>query len=317
MGKENKQENKNTMFNRFTQLALGTALATFAGYGVANADHHGEENPCGENPCGDMGEENPCGDMGEENPCGDANPCGDMNPCGDAGGGDMGGEEAAAASKIKIGLTAVVNLSKDAVADPIAIMPDISYAVMPKLTAGLYHSPQGITGWFGGFGGICVGDSCGDTYSGPAALLADYSVMAGDLSVAASGGLTYTKAGDLTLLSIKVGAKITKAMGKIIIMAQPAIFVGATERDFNKEVLHVPIAVGFAASDKLTVALQTGIWGPLDGLGDFYQVPVEAAAFFAVNPQITAWAGLSFLNLAGKGSTADARGINLGASYAL
>ena len=128
------------MLNRINQLGLTLAVFAFAGLGTAHAQ---DENPCGDdmdNPCmEDTGD-----DADMDNPCGDANPCGD-----DAMSDDGGGEEEAAmgddaaghhsmvtaTGKIKINAAVGVNLSADAVADPIALAPDVVYGVMDKLDA--------------------------------------------------------------------------------------------------------------------------------------------------------------------------------------
>ena len=59
------------------------------------------------------------------------------------------------------------------------------------------------------------------------------------------------------------------------------------------------------------------IAGPLDGFGDFYRIPLSVGAMFNVNPKLTAGGTFSFLNIGGKGSSADFRALNIMIGYKL
>jgi hypothetical protein len=192
--------------------------------------------------------------------------------------------------KIAVTVALLANLSSDLVFKPFSINPDVAYGVMPKLDVGIYHSPMGITGfWDGAGGGICVAgedNGCADVYDGPIALLANYELLNdGKLALAANGGLN-TFGFDPFTLALKLGVNGMFNAGKVMVGFAPNIFIGLTERDFNKEILNVPVSVGFAATPQLKIGVQTGIRGPLDGFGDAYTVPVSLGAMFAVNESI-------------------------------
>jgi len=316
------------MLNRINQLGLTLAVFAFAGLGTAHAQ---DENPCGddmENPCmEDTGD-----DADMDNPCGDANPCGD-----DAMSDDGGGEEAAAmgddagaaghhsmvtaTGKIKINAAVGVNLSADAVADPIALAPDVVYGVMDKLDAGLYHTAMGITGfWSQNGGGLClVGDACGDVYNGPTGILANYSLAEGQLSVAGNGGLVLTNiAGDTMFMGLKAGARVRYMIDdKMGLQVDPSIIIGLNERDFNKEVIALPVAFMYAVDAKIHAGVQTGVFAPLEDIGDFYQIPLNLAGMYQVDSKLGVGGAFGFGNIAGKNSSADFRNLTIFATYAL
>jgi hypothetical protein len=296
---------------------IGLLMGTLAGYGTAFADNHegGDDNPCGE--------ENPCDDGTGEDAGGEDDGAADTG-----GGDDMAAEGmmgppplVLGKGKLAIGVDVGVNLSADAVAKPFSIAPDVWFGVAPKLAAGLVHSGYGVTGFWGSVGqGLCLAgeeNGCANVYSN-FGLFGEFGLMdeGKPLSVALRGGLNKPvaflgDAFDPLILQLVVGAKIRYIAGKIMVVVQPQLAIGVTERDFNKEILTLPASVGFMASDKLGVAVQTGINAPLDGFGDFFQIPVAAGAHFMVNPNIMVGGAFTFFNLAGKNSTADARGLNI------
>jgi len=286
------------MLNRMLQgcvVALATASLATAAYA------QDEENPCG------GGEEMPTDDG-----AGGGDTGGDMG--GDTG-GDAGGGEAAAADagaeaagghsmvvaqgKIKVNVGVLLNLSDSSVAKPLSINPDIVYGVMPKLDVGVYHTPMGVTGfWDGAGGGICVtgtDNGCAKVFNGPTVLGANYEVMNdGKLAIAASGGVAATTF-DPFGLALKAGINGSFTTGKIMVKFAPNIFLGLTERDSgNKEILNVPVAVGFGVNEQLHVGVQTGIRGPLDGFGDAYTVPLSLGAMYAVNANLGVAATFGF-----------------------
>ncbi|HTM22291.1 MAG TPA: hypothetical protein VL172_17345 [Kofleriaceae bacterium] len=224
-----------------------------------------------------------------------------------------------AKGKIGVAVAVQVNLSKDLVAKPISIQPDVAYGVMPKLDVGLYHSSYGIAGWWGGLaGGICVSgtdNGCAKAYNGPIGILAHYMLMGNaGMEIDANAGLVFRQLSDPMMLGAKLGVDVHKMMGKLMIGLSPNLLLGFTERDAgNKEYLNVPVSVMFAASPKLMAGLQTGIQGPLDGFGDFYMVPVSLGAMFMVNPSLSAGAAFNLFRVAGfEGpGAADLRGLTV------
>ncbi len=314
------------MLNRINQLGLTLAIFAFAGMGTAHAQD--------EDPCGDW-EENPC----EENPCegDDANPCDAGDDDDDGEEADEGGEAAEPAApaaeagahpmvvpkgKIQIGVALSVGLWKDNVGDPIALSPDVTYGAMDKLDVGVYHTNYGLTGLWTQFGGgLCVvGDFCADVYNGPTGILANYSVMEGQMGVSAGGGLILSDiVGDTMLMDLKLGAKIHYAIdAKMGIVAEPALTFSVNERDpAARDRLFLPVAFLYAVDAKIHAGVQTGIAGALDGFGDTYIVPLNLMGMYQVDAKLGVGAAFGFMNIGGKDSTADARDLSIFANYAL
>jgi hypothetical protein len=225
----------------------------------------------------------------------------------DEGGGEMAGPPPMTVPKGKIDVSVAigVNLSKDSVAKPFAILPDVFYGVNDKLDVGLGHSAYAIQGWWaeGLGGGLCLAgedNGCAKVYNGPTGLLAHYSLAQGSVDLAADAGLVFKTVSDPMQLGIKLGVKGRKLSGKLAIGFNPNIYIGATERDGgNKEYLNIPVDLMFMASDKLAAGVQTGIQGPLDGFGDGYSVPLSLGAMFKVNDNISAGGSFNLLRVAG------------------
>lgn len=226
--------------------------------------------------------------------------------------------------KLRVDVSLNVNMSKELVAKPINITPDVWYGVAPKLEVGLAHSSYGLTGFWGTDalgGGVCFTgeeNGCAKLYNGPIGVLARYALVEGDLTVAADGGLVIGSL-DPMELSLKAGVRGVKKMDKLMIGFAPFIALGLTERDAgNKEYLGVPVDVNYIVNDKLGVGVQTGIHGPLDGFGDAFFVPVALSGMYQVNESITAGAAFTLLRVAGglEGpGAADFRGLSVFASW--
>lgn len=223
------------------------------------------------------------------------------------------------AGKIKVSVGLGVNLSKESVAKPITITPDIFYGVSDKLEVGLAHSGYAITGFWGDSslgGGLCLTgeeNGCGKLYDGPVGLLARFGVMDGPTQLAVDAGLVIAQLSDPMLMGLKVGVRGRHMAGNLIIGFAPNIYIGVTERDFNKEQLNIPVEIGFMVNEQLGVGLQTGLSGPLDGLGDFYRIPLSIGGAFMVNDNLSVGAAFTLHRVAGfEGpGAADIRGLNL------
>lgn len=320
------------MLSRLIQYGLvGVFALAIAGYGNnAYAQDDMDEDPCAD-PC--MGDD----DDDDMDPC--ADPCAgddddDDDDGGDMGGGDAGGDDMAmeggahsatgvAKGKIAIWADVGINLSTDAVAKPFSIAPDVWYGVSDKLAVGLTHSSWGAVGFAGGTAqGLCLAgedNGCISVYNNLGAQ-AKFAVMAEagkPLSVVAVGGLIIPNIKDTLFAGLRAGAEVGYMTGKIHVGATPSIYIGVTERDFNKEILYLPVNVGYMVNEKLGAGVQTGIWGLLDGFGDTYQIPLSLMGMYAVGPKINAGAAFTFTNIAGKESSADGRALNIFVNYNL
>ncbi|MBK7076774.1 MAG: hypothetical protein IPH44_31220 [Myxococcales bacterium] len=225
--------------------------------------------------------------------------------------------------KLRVDVSLNVNLSKDLVAKPINITPDVWYGVAPKLEVGLAHSSYALTGFWGldsTGGGLCITgeeNGCAKFYDGPVGVLAHYALVEGDLTVAADGGVVIGSL-DPFELSLKAGVRGVKAMDKLMIGFAPFIALGLTERDAgNKEVIGVPVDVNYMVNEKIGAGVQVGIFGPLDGFGDAFIVPLSLAGMYQVNESITAGASFTLLRVAGgaDGNATDGRGLSVFASW--
>lgn len=226
---------------------------------------------------------------------------------------EEGGDDMAAApmgltvpkGKIDVSVGIGINLSKELVAKPITIVPDLFYGVSDKLDVGVGHSAYALQGWWaeGLGGGLCLtgtDNGCGKVYNGPLGILAHFGLAQGSVDLAADGGVIIKALDPDVLAGLKLGIKGRKMSGKMAIGFNPNIYIGLNSRDGgNKEYLNVPVDVMFMASDKLGVGVQTGIQGPLSHFGDFYAIPVSLGAMFHVNDNLSAGAAFNLLRVAG------------------
>jgi hypothetical protein len=289
------------MMNSKLVVAAIAALGLTAGR--AYAQEEGEEEG--------TGEEGMAEGEGEATPPPETPPPAAEEDDGDTGAG-MG--LTVPKGKIDVSVAIGVNLSKDKVAKPITIAPDIFYGVSDKLDVGVAHSAYGLAGWWaegGGGGALCVTgkeNGCAKAYDGPVGILAHFGLMEGNIDLAADGGVIIRKLSDPMQLGLKLGVKGRKMAGKIAIGYNPNIYIGLNKRtidaggvdvDLNKEQLNVPVDAMFMVNDKIAVGLQTGIYGPLSHFGDFFAIPVSLGGLFHVNDNITAGAAFNLLRVTG------------------
>jgi outer membrane biosynthesis protein TonB len=109
-------------------------------------------------------------------------------------------------------------------------------------------------------------------------------LLRGPLSIGGGGGLEAVNL-DLGFYAIKLGFKARASTGRLAFTAMPAIFVAATKRDAmtpNTDLLYLPIGIGFRATQTATIALGSGIKGPVSHFADKWQIPVGANISFAI-----------------------------------
>jgi len=220
------------------------------------------------------------------------------------------------------GSTVNINMSASAVGKPFSLAPSVFYGVSDKLQVGIVHD-GGTTRWspFPAVGaGICLAgkeNGCAKVYDN-VGLDALFGLAAGKMNAAAHVGVLVNSF-DPLLLKIRLGALIKyDAAPKVSIVSDPGIAIGVTERDAgNKESLAIPVYLWFNANEKLSVYGASGIFGPLDGFGDAYAIPAGLGATFAVNEKLGVGGDFWFVNIGGKGSSADFRFLGIRAAYAL
>lgn len=214
-------------------------------------------------------------------------------------------------------VTLAMNLSADAVGEPISLAPDIAYGVSDRLQVSLIH--DGPMRWQARPGlGLCLTGSdggCPRVYDNVGLDVMYGLVFGSQLHVSAHGGLLLTSFDPVaTMLPIGVAAKlhIGDAMA---VTVDPQLGFALSDRDVNADVLFLPIDVSFQVGVPTTLKLLTGVVGPLDGFGDAYQAPLGVGVVHNVTEHIDVGARFSFDNLLGQQppgvDAADARSLAL------
>lgn len=223
-----------------------------------------------------------------------------------------------------------VNLSSDVVGEPISIAPDIYFGVTDEFTVGLVHSGIAERGFFGGVGrSLCLtgeDEGCPEVYPN-VGLSGALSIIEDDVSIAAELGLFALNFGDgffsdPALIQAKLGARGAWVDDPIQVVFEPNVFVALTERDediggLHGDILNIPVAAYFSATDELSVGAQAGFTGNLDGLGDTWAVPLSAVAHFAIDDRVGLGGSFTFPQLIAEEDTADLRSLNIFASFRL
>jgi long-subunit fatty acid transport protein len=219
-----------------------------------------------------------------------------------------------------------VGVSKGASGKPISIVPNVYYGVTDVLTVGLASNHgseifQDVAGQ-----GLCLSgqsNGCAKVYNNISLDGLFSFSRSGTMDVGAHGGLD-TLFGDDTRLSVRVGVKGKLLSGPLNFVFDPSLNIGANKRDTgNKEILTVPVRVGFMATPQLNLGLSVALLGILDppagGFGDTYRVPVGVGGTFAINNTLDVRAQFAFDNLLGKQlfgeGRADERTFSVGAAY--
>jgi hypothetical protein len=192
------------------------------------------------------------------------------------------------------------NLSTDNGGKPISLAPDIYYSVTDRLQIGLLH--QGPMGWQARPGvGICLtgeDNGCPEVYDNVGFDLM-YGLAFEKLHMSAHGSL-FINSFDPTLASLAFGfAGKAHFSPRIALYFDPKIAIAVTERDIQEDAVHVPLELQFQVGAPNTLKLLTGVTGPLDGFGDFYQIPVGIGFMRNLSEHFDLGARFSFDNLLG------------------
>ena len=284
--------------------ALGLALATLAGPGRALAQDAPAE--------------------GTAPPAAAATPA---TPASSSGGGYLTPTDVTLRQgAISIDGDVVVNLSSDDVGQPVQIVPNLYYGVNDALTVGFAQNPLAEIFQTAG-NGLCFGGSSNNCPSFYNNFSVDglYSFMrSSTMDLAGHGGVDFGSL-DPFQMSLRAGVKGKLMAGPVIFVFDPFISFGLNDRsgvNGNKEVLALPVRMGFMVTPQLNVGASIGFIGPLDGFGDNVAVPLGAGATFAVSNMVDVRAQFTFTDLAGNSApmgtsvgAADGRAISVGAAY--
>jgi hypothetical protein len=211
----------------------------------------------------------------------------------------------------------VTNLSSGAAFKPVQLVPNLYYGVSSELTVGFAQNPGAEIFQAGGHGLCITGSSngCAKVYNN-FSLDALFSFMrSSTMDLAAHGGVDFLKL-DPFWLSLRLGVKGKAAFGPLTLVFDPSLNIGLTHRsDENKELLQLPVRVGFMVTPQLNVGVSVALTGPLDGFGDSYHVPLGVGGTYAISSMVDVRTQFAFTNLAGKGGGADGRELTIGAAY--
>jgi hypothetical protein len=212
-----------------------------------------------------------------------------------------------------------VNASKGAFAKPIALAPDLFYAVTDSLELGLLHNgPMGILTTASSHPGLCFTGKtggCPKVYDN-IGLDALYGIAFGDFHLSLHSSFFVLSFSDPTPLLLTLGAAAKFHFSEdVALFVDPQFGIALNHRSVNKDQLFLPLELQFQVTRTVAIDLLTGITGPLSKFGDSYQVPLGLALVFNVNPHLDLGLKFAFDNLLGKippgGSRTDARSLAL------
>jgi len=214
----------------------------------------------------------------------------------------------------------VSNMSKSAVGKPFSIVPNIYYGINDQLSVGIANNFGSEVFQTTPGAGLCLAgqsNGCAKVYNA-VSLDALFSFMRqATMDIGAHGGLDVWEFSPDLLMKLRVGVKGRVMAGPLLITFDPAVRFGLTKRDAdgNKEDVGIPVRLGFLPMPALNVGASVGIFGPLSHFGDLYTIPVGVGGTYSINQTLDARAQFAFLNLAGKGSSADVRALSVGVAY--
>lgn len=204
-----------------------------------------------------------------------------------------------------------VNASADSVAKPVSIAPDVSYGVTPDVTLMVVHSRYALTGLRGAAGGgLCVtgtDNGCAHPYDnlGAEGLI---SLAKGPLSIAANVGF-HVLSFDRGFYAGKVGARLRYTSGRVGFTTLPVLFVAVTHRPDdsattplaadNPDRFFIPVVLGVTATPELWLGAGAGLKGPLQELGDNWQLAVGGLAQYKISPELKVGTSLIFGQIVG------------------
>jgi hypothetical protein len=222
-----------------------------------------------------------------------------------------------------------MSLSNNAVFEPVSLTPDLWYGVTDDLTLGLVHSSAGATGFLGAAGdSLCLtgtGDGCANFYQ-DVGIDARYRLQQ---PLAVDAGL-YVRDTNPFQFAIKLGISGRWQWGKLMVEAQPNLYIGVSNREptkmvgtmtvldgpLNTEELYVPVTVGYLVMPKLELAFQAGLYLPFDDTSTLWAIPLTIAGRYAVSKKLGVGLYFSFPELIGGIGTGDVRTLTLGGTYA-
>lgn len=199
---------------------------------------------------------------------------------------------------LRLDVTAEMELSSNRVARPFDVAPDLWLGATDDVTIGVVESRYAATGFRGSAGSaFCLtGESrgCPALYNN-AAVEGWAAVLRGPFSLVAGGGV-YGVNFVRSFYDAKLGMKARAKLGPMALLTMPSVFFAVSGRDAaaprNRDQLYWPIALALQAQGA-TLAIGSGVKGPLSNLGSEWQVPVGVSASYAFG-DVTLGASFTF-----------------------
>lgn len=196
-----------------------------------------------------------------------------------------------------------MNMSKDAVAEPVSLAPDLFFALSDTLQLGLLHN--GPMGWQTRPGaGLCLtgeAHGCPKVYDNVGFDLM-YGLAFGDFNFSLHSSLYLLRIRDPLAAMWTIGAA-----GKLHFSDAVALFfdpqfgIALTDRSgTNKDMLFLPLELQFQLSPPAQLKILSGLIGQLSKMGDTYQIPLGLGFVYNVSTGLDLGLRFSFDNLLGK-----------------
>lgn len=194
-----------------------------------------------------------------------------------------------------------INMSADLVGKPISLSPDLYYAISDKLQIGLVH--QGALGWQTPPGtSLCLTGSdngCAEVYNNVGFDLM-YGVLFGKTDLSLHGSVFLDRLTDPLDAKVAIGVTGKQHFSEdVTLLFDPKIAIELSDRDVYDDILYIPVELGYQVGAPNLLKLLTGIYGPLDGFGDAFRVPLGVGYIRNINPHIDLGLRFSFDNLLG------------------
>ncbi len=188
---------------------------------------------------------------------------------------------------LRLDVTGELELSAGKVGKPFDIAPDLWFGASDDVTIGVTESRYAATGFRGSAGSaVCLtgtANGCPAVFNN-AGVEAWVAVVRGPLSLVVGGG-PYAVSFERGFWDTKLGFKSRLRLGPLSVITMPSVFFAVTGRDVsmqpNRNTLYLPVALAMQAQGA-TLAVGSGVKGPLSNLGNEWQVPVGVSASYAV-----------------------------------
>jgi len=138
----------------------------------------------------------------------------------------------------------------------------------------------------GGFCARSTNNGCAHVFNA-GGVEAWYALSKGVFATAFGGGPFATDL-DLGYYAFKVGFKTKLTAGRFVSTLSPVVFVAATKRtDYqgmavNKDTLYAPVTAGVKITRDLTVAVGSGVKGPLEDFKHHWSVPLGVSTTYSI-----------------------------------